>query len=243
MHQTSVRYVALQKTSSKLSRLDLAWRSKDVINNVFCLKTSELLQRDDGVCVEMAREEKPLRRANLSLLALISFVASFMIARAFTTISPDVVLVGNGFHIHHFWYGIIMLAIGGWLGISYNDERIDRLAAVVYGAGGGLIGDEVGLLLTFGNYWTGITYTIIVVFLAFVSTFILFKRYSRAILAEVEGLTRSKASFYFGIILAGVSIAFITTSNFFVASISAVTAIIVCIIIIAYVAQRIGKRH
>jgi hypothetical protein len=193
--------------------------------------------------LKIACEEKPVRRANLSLLALISFVASFVMARAFTAISPDVVLIGNGFHIHHFWYGIMMLAIGGWLGISYTEERIDRLAAVIYGAGGGLIGDEVGLLLTFGNYWTGLTYTIIVIFLAFASTFILFRRYSKAILAEIGGFTRSKASFYFGVILAAVSFAFITTNNFLVTSVSVVTTIVACIIIVAYIAQRIVARR
>jgi FtsH-binding integral membrane protein len=166
-----------------------------------------------------------------------------VIARVFTTISGDVVLRGAGFHIHHFWYGIILLAVGGWLGISYDDERIVRLAAVLYGAGGGLIGDEVGLLLTFGNYTTGITYTIVVIFLAFVSAVILFKRYSRAISTEIKGFTRSRASFYFGIILAVVSIAFLRTRNSLIAHISIVTTIVACIIIIAYMAQRIRARH
>jgi hypothetical protein len=193
-------------------------------------------------------EEKPVRRVSLSLLALISFVASFAIARAFTTISPDVVLTSGGFHIHHYWYGIILLAIGGWLGISYNEERIARLSAVIYGAGGGLIGDEVGLLLTSGNYWTEITYTIVVIFLVFISTFILLKRYSSAISAEIKGFTRSRASFYFGIILAAVSIeflttAFLTTGNSLMARISAVTTVSACIIIIAYITHRIRMRH
>lgn len=77
--------------------------------------------------MKITHEEKPASRANLSVLALISFLASFVIARAFTTINPDVVLRGGGFHIHHYFYGIIMLAIGGWLGISYNEERVARL--------------------------------------------------------------------------------------------------------------------
>ena len=193
--------------------------------------------------LKITSKERPAGRVSLSLLALISFVASFVIARVFTTISGGVVLRGAGFHIHHFWYGIILLAVGGWLGISYDEERIVRLAAVLYGAGGGLIGDEVGLLLTFGNYTTGITYTIIVIFLAFVSTVILFKRYSRAISTEIKGFTRSRASFYFGIILAAVSIAFLTTRNSLIAYISTVTTIAACIIIIAYIAQRIRTRH
>jgi hypothetical protein len=193
--------------------------------------------------LKITSKERPAGRVSLTLLALISFVASFVIARVFTTISGGVVLRGAGFHIHHFWYGIILLAVGGWLGISHDEERIVRLAAVLYGAGGGLIGDEVGLLLTFGNYTTGITYTIIVIFLAFVSTVILFKRYSRAISTEIKGFTRSRASFYFGIILAAVSIAFLTTRNSLIAYISTVTTIAACIIIIAYIAQRIRTRH
>jgi len=191
----------------------------------------------------MTREERPTRRANFSLLALLSFIASFLIARVFTTISPDVVLVGNDLHIHHFWFGIIMLAIGGWLGISYNEERIDRLAAIIYGAGGGLIGDEVGLLLTFGNYWTELTYTILVIFLAFTSTFILFKRYSRAVLSEIQGFTRNKASLYSAVFLAVVSIAFITSDNSLLATSSSIMALIACIIIFAYFVQRIESRH
>jgi hypothetical protein len=180
---------------------------------------------------------------NLSVLALISFLASFVIARAFTTINPDIGLRGGGLHIHHFWYGIILLAIGGWLGISYNEKRIVRPAAVIYGAGGGLIADEAGLLLTFGNYWTGITYTIVVIFVAFASTLILFKIYSKAISTEFKGFTKSRASLYFGLILAAVSIAFVRTRNFLIASISVATTIVACIIIVAYIAERIRAGH
>jgi len=191
----------------------------------------------------MTGEERQARRASLSLLALISFVASFVIARVFTALSRGIVVLrGGGFHIHHFWYGIILLAIGGWLGISYNEERINRLAAVIYGAGGGLIADEAGLLLS-GNYWTGITYTLVVIILVFVSALILITRYSKAISAEIKGFTRSRVSFYFGIVLAAVSIAFLTARNFLVASISVATTIVACVIIIGYIAQRIRAKR
>ena len=184
-----------------------------------------------------------MRRANLSLLALISFVASFAIARVFTIISPDVVLVGNGLHVHHFWFGIIMLAIGGWLGISYSEERITRLAAVIYGAGGGLIGDEAGLLLTnFRSYWTGITYTIVVFLLVFAFTLILVTRYSKIISIELKGATKSRTSLYLGVLIAAVSIELLASSNDLISTIAAVTTAIGYILIIAYVAQRIRQR-
>jgi len=190
----------------------------------------------------MASKDKSAGRAHLSWLALVSFVASFAIARIFTTISRNVVLRVGGFHIHHFLYGIILLAVGGWLGISYNEERITRLAAVLYGAGGGLIMDEAGLLLTFGNYWTEITYTIVVIFLGFVFAVILFKRYSKAIRAEIRSFTISWVSLYFGIILAAVSIPFLFRRNFLIMAIATATTIVGCIVIAAFITQLVMKR-
>ncbi len=92
----------------------------------------------------MVEDEELRERPNLSVLALIAFIRSFISARAFTSLNPHIVLIGGEYHIHHFWYGLALLAIGGWLGISYENERINRLAEILYGAGGGLIGDEVG---------------------------------------------------------------------------------------------------
>jgi hypothetical protein len=184
------------------------------------------------------------RRPNLSILALVSFIASFVVTRTFTTLNPDIVLVSSGIHIHHFWFGLVLQAIGGWLGISYNDERINRLAAILFGAGGGLIGDEVGLLLTFGNYWSEITYTLIIMFLAIASTSILIIRYSKTITTELTHFLRSNASLYFGVFLAVVSIAFIMeTDNALIITISGIASATACAVILAYLVQRIMRRR
>jgi hypothetical protein len=184
------------------------------------------------------------RRPNLSILALVSFIASFVVARTFTTLNPDIVLVSGNIHIHHFWFGLVLQAIGGWLGISYNDERINRLAAILFGAGGGLIGDEVGLLLTFGNYWSEITYTLIIMFLAIASTSILIIRYSKTITTELTHFLRSNASLYFGVFLAVVSIAFIMeTDNALIITISGIASATACAVILAYLVQRIMRRR
>ena len=83
----------------------------------------------------------------LTFLALLSFTVAFFTARIFTTINPDTVVVSGGIHFHHFWYGLAMVATAGWLGISSNHLSLRRVYAVVFGFGGGLIGDEIGLLL------------------------------------------------------------------------------------------------
>ncbi|MFZ1039309.1 MAG: hypothetical protein WAN53_05430 [Candidatus Bathyarchaeia archaeon] len=189
-------------------------------------------------------QENMQRRPNLSILALVSFIASFVVARTFTTLNPNIVLVSGGIHIHHFWFGLVLQAIGGWLGISYNDERINRLAAILFGAGGGLIGDEVGLLLTFGNYWSEITYTLIIMFLAIASTSILIISYSKTITTELTHFLRSNASLYFGVFLAVVSIAFIMeTDNALIITISGMASATACAVILAYLVQRIMRRR
>jgi hypothetical protein len=160
----------------------------------------------------MVENEKIKERPNLSVLALVSFLASFMVARIFTTLSPSTVLISEGYHIHHYWYGLIILAIGGWLGISYENERINRVAAILFGAGGGIIGDEVGLLLT-SEYWTGITFTFLMIFLAFASILILLFRFSRIILNEFSQFFRSQTSLYLGVFLTTISVAFILETN------------------------------
>lgn len=183
-------------------------------------------------------------RPNLSTLAIVSFVCSFLVARAFTTLYPNIVLVGSGLHIHHFWYGLALLSLGGWLGISLQNEKTNRLSAILFGAGGGLVGDEVGLLLTFGDYWSGITFTAVVTFLALVTILTLFIRHSGAIISEFNQFLKSNASLYVGAFLLAVSIAFITeTENTAVTAVSSVTAIFACAIILAYVIQRVRRVH
>jgi len=137
-----------------------------------------------------------------------------------------------------------MLAIGGWLGISYEDVRVNRLAAILFGAGGGLIGDEVGLLLTLGDYWTMLTYTFFIVFLAFASILILFSMYFRTIRTEFAEFLSSNSSLYVGVFVAAVSIAFIMeTDDVTINTGSSVLAIVAFVIIIAYFVQRIRKRR
>ncbi|MDH7557685.1 MAG: hypothetical protein QHH18_03645 [Candidatus Bathyarchaeota archaeon] len=179
-------------------------------------------------------------------MALTSFIASFLIARAFTSFYPRVVWELSGFHIHHFWYGLIMLAAGGWIGISVENERLSRVAAIFYGAGGGLLVDEVGLLLTLNAqaYWAEFTYTFVIIFLAAVSMVALVIRYNKAIRAEVAQFLSSNGSLYFGVFLAAISVAFILeTDNAIVITVSSVLTFMAFIIILAYFVQKIRKRR
>jgi hypothetical protein len=187
-------------------------------------------------------EEKTHIRPSLSIVALLSFVASFAIARTFTILMPHTTVTFHHVHIHHYWYGVALLVVGGWLGISFKSDRIARLAAILFGAGGGILGDEAGFLLT-NNYWTSITYTLIIIFVTLVCVLALFLRYSRAIIPEFAGVTRRKASAYFSVFLLVVSLAVVVgTRNMMVIIISGALAAISCLFILAYVVQYLRKK-
>jgi hypothetical protein len=178
-------------------------------------------------------------------VALVSFALSFAAARTFTILSPHAILYPSGLHVHHFWYGIIMLAVGGWLGISYNDPRIDRIAATIFGAGGGLIGDEAGILLTLRseNYWAEISYTFVIILLALGSILVLLTIYSRAILKEFNEFSSSRGGLYLAVFLAAVSMAFLMdTTDLTVIAVASLFTIVAWVTILTFLIRTIGER-
>jgi hypothetical protein len=152
-------------------------------------------------------------KPNLSFIMLSSFLVSFAVARVFTYFFPSTMLVVQNIHVHHFWFGLALLVVGGWLGINYRDDEIDRLAAIIFGVGGGLVGDEIGLLLTFGNYYSELTYTFVIALLAFSFMATLFRRHGKTIVTELYGFSRSHIDLYMGVFLVFISSAFLIQSD------------------------------
>jgi hypothetical protein len=141
----------------------------------------------------------------LAFLAMLSFIFSFFAARIFTTINPDVVVVSSGIHFHHFWYGLVMVVAAGWLAIASNRPEYDRVYAVVFGLGLGLIGDETGLLLTFGDYHSEITYVIFVTGVSLVIMGLLAARYWHLLKEEVVELGFGERTVHVGIAVLAIS--------------------------------------
>lgn len=140
--------------------------------------------------------------SGLTFLALLSFTFAFFAARIFTTITPDTVVVSGGIHFHHFWYGLAMVVASGWMGIAYNHPAWRRVYAVIFGFGGGLIGDEVGLLLTFGNYQSQLTYLFFIGLVCFVTLATLLIRFRADLERDLLEMERGEVTVHIGLVIA-----------------------------------------
>ena len=118
------------------------------------------------------------------------------------------------------------------------------MAAILFGAGGGLVADEVGLLLTFRNYWTSITYTLVIILVMLAIMLILITTYWRVIREEFTEFSKSSVGLYSGIFLAVISIAFlIDTRNAMVITAFGLLTIVACVIILAYFVQLVRRKR
>ncbi len=78
----------------------------------------------------------------------IAFIATFVLLRALTfAIRYHLLPVGNvvtsgGLHIHHFVWGILILLLSGFLGITVWSVRLHPWLATIFGIGAALVIDE-----------------------------------------------------------------------------------------------------
>ncbi len=149
----------------------------------------------------------------MAFYGTLSFVAGFLGARLFATLNPTVTVVHGGIHFHHFWYGLAMVVATGWLGIALSNERIGRNLAIIFGLGTGLIGDEVGLLLTFGNYTSNLTEIFFVAAIAFIILATLLSRGREHIEREVINISRRERLTQIGVFIGAFSVIFFAVDN------------------------------
>ncbi|MYY09239.1 hypothetical protein GT204_10045 [Streptomyces sp. SID4919] len=95
------------------------------------------------------------------LLALVSFVVAFAVTRVVTRMiragkGPFRNVTPGGMHVHHVVPGIILMVVGGFLLLAGARHGVGSgIAAVLFGAGTGLVLDEFALVLYLSDvYWT-----------------------------------------------------------------------------------------
>ena len=146
-------------------------------------------------------------------MGTMGFLTGFFGARLFAVQNPNVVVVQGGIHFHHFWYGLGMVTLAGWLGIAFNRPRLVRTYAIIFGLGAGLIGDEVGLLLTFGDYQSSLTTDFFVGVVGFIILASTLVRYRKIVMKDVIHTSWNERLVYIGINLAGLSAIFFAVNS------------------------------
>ncbi|MGW1767477.1 hypothetical protein ACWCQL_25895 [Streptomyces sp. NPDC002073] len=95
------------------------------------------------------------------LLALVSFVMSFLVTRTITRLiragrGPFKNITPGGVHVHHVVPGVILTVIGGFGSIGSAHHSVGGMvSAVLFGLGAGLVLDEFALVLHLDDvYWS-----------------------------------------------------------------------------------------
>jgi hypothetical protein len=84
---------------------------------------------------------------------LVGFLPTFLAARFIVDASPGLFIVVHGVHVHHFTYGIIVLALTGFVTLILPQHLPRMLLAIFYGVGLALSFDEFGMWLNLtANY-------------------------------------------------------------------------------------------
>lgn len=77
-----------------------------------------------------------------------AFLLTFTIARIMSILAPDFYLVGLAVgHVHHYVYGFFILAVSGYLALTFDGPRAKFLISLLHGLGLGLSFDEFGFWL------------------------------------------------------------------------------------------------
>lgn len=92
-----------------------------------------------------------------------------------------------GYHIHHFYIGIALICIAGWLSIVGSEILSRKKLAVLYGVGLGLFMDEIGLLLTWGDYFSSLSYSLSLFLAGLFLNIVFFADFWRAVKDNIRG--------------------------------------------------------
>ncbi|TMB72425.1 MAG: hypothetical protein E6J51_00235 [Chloroflexi bacterium] len=139
-------------------------------------------------------------RREAALRMWVAFIGTFLFLRFLTYgiryhfLPARNIVTSGGLHIHHFVWGILILLIVGFLGITINSARLHAWLAPAFGIGAALVIDEFGLWLNLRDvYWLRegrISIDAAILIAALLGLYYTADRFWRQVIAEVRaGLT------------------------------------------------------
>lgn len=113
--------------------------------------------------IDFLKRLKDKHGRKTSFLILISFLGAFIVARIYALFTAPV-LIYRDIHIHHLNYGIVFLALSGFLSFYFFNSRFRGKIIMFYGVGLGLTFDEFAMWLHLeDHYWMRTSYDAIII--------------------------------------------------------------------------------
>lgn len=129
------------------------------------------------------RRLKPKPGKEIPFLILISFLFTFAFSRGVTYLFPQAILVPfRGVHVHHFAYGIILLAITTFiLLIQPRSDKTRLRLSLIYGLGLGLAFDEFFMWIQLADdvYWNRRNFDAIIIVALIIGNVVYFEGFWR----------------------------------------------------------------
>ncbi len=126
----------------------------------------------------------------ITALIIFAFLTTFWLARLMVYLIlaemiPNLFLVVRGVHIHHFTYGVVVLALAGLYLLLRRpavESRTFLWLTLIYGVGLGLTFDEFGMWVRLeDNYWIRQSYDAIIIVTLFLLNLIYYRIVARAL--------------------------------------------------------------
>lgn len=143
-------------------------------------------------------------RREAALRMWVAFIGTFLFLRFLTYgiryhfLPARNIVTSGGLHIHHFVWGIFIVLIVGFLGITINSPRLHVWLAPLFGIGAALVIDEFALWLNLRDvYWAKegrISVDLAIVVAASFGLYYAADRFWRQVVAEVRAGLKFAAS-------------------------------------------------
>ncbi len=132
---------------------------------------------------------REIERRGILFIIFFSTLVTFLIARSFVWFThQEIHLVINGYIVHHAVMGILILLVVGFVSLVFRGG--ERVLAFFYGIGLGLVADEFGFLLSWGNYWNGLSYDFVVILILVLLNGIFFYEFWKEFGNKIVGFFR-----------------------------------------------------
>ncbi len=99
---------------------------------------------------ELSRQhrENGYDHAYYAIPVLIGFFVTWCIIQIWVRLLPRASLSANGYHIHHYTYGIAILIVFGYISLFARSPRLRYICALAHGVGAAFIIDEAFIWFT-----------------------------------------------------------------------------------------------